>query len=56
MNDMAMATEALRRVLLSVPGYRLAWTACDGAEAVEKCKQDTPDLILMVRLLIPPVA
>jgi two-component system response regulator WspF len=46
-NDMAMATEALRRVLISVPGYRLAWTARDGAEAVEKCRQDTPDLILM---------
>ena len=46
-NDMPMAAEALRRVLMSVPGYRLAWIACDGAEAVEKCKQDTPDLILM---------
>ena len=46
-NDVAMATEALRRVLLSVPGYRLAWVALNGAEAVEKCKQDTPDLILM---------
>ena len=52
-NDMPMAVEALRRVLLSVPGYRLAWVACDGAEAVEKCKQDTPDLILMD--LIMPV-
>lgn len=46
-NDVPMATEALRRVLISVPGYRLAWIACDGAEAVEKCKRDTPDLILM---------
>ena len=46
-NDVPMAAEALRRVLISVPGYRLAWIACDGAEAVEKCKQDTPDLILM---------
>jgi len=44
--DLAMAAEALRRVLISVPGYRLAWIACDGAEAVEKCRQDTPDLIL----------
>jgi two-component system response regulator WspF len=44
---MSMATEALRRVLISVPGYRLAWVACNGAEAVEKCNQDTPDLILM---------
>jgi two-component system response regulator WspF len=46
-NDVAIAAEALRRVLLSVPGYQLAWLARDGAEAVEKCRQDTPDLILM---------
>src|ERR1700686_1044229 len=46
-NDVAMATEALRRVLTSVPGYRVAWVASDGAEAVEKCRQDTPDLIFM---------
>lgn len=46
-NDVAIATEALRRVVLSVPGYQLAWVARDGTEAVEKCRQDTPDLILM---------
>ena len=46
-NDVAMATEALRRVVASVPEYELAWVAGDGAQAVEKCKQDTPDLILM---------
>jgi len=46
-NDVAMATEALRRVLTSVPGYCVAWVAADGAEAVEKCHWDTPDLILM---------
>jgi len=42
-----MAAEVLRRVLISVRGYELAWVARDGAEAVEKCRQDTPDLILM---------
>jgi two-component system, chemotaxis family, response regulator WspF len=46
-NDMAMAAEVLRRVIISVPGYELAWVACDGAEAVERCQQDRPDLILM---------
>ncbi len=46
-NDLAMAAEALRRVLLSVPGYQLAWIADTGADAVERCRQDTPDLILM---------
>jgi two-component system response regulator WspF len=52
-NDMAIAAEALRRVITSVPGYRLAWIAHNGAEAVEQCRQDTPDLILMD--LIMPV-
>ena len=47
MNDVAMATEALRRVVISVPAYHLAWLARDGTEAVERCRQDTPDLILM---------
>ena len=46
-NDLAMAAEALRRVLMSVPGYQLAWIAGTGADAVERCRQDTPDLILM---------
>jgi len=46
-NDLPTAAEALRRVILSVPGYQLAWVAHDGAEAVERCRQDVPDLILM---------
>lgn len=46
-NDMAMAVEALKRVLLTVPGYEVAWIARDGADAVAQCTKDTPDLILM---------
>ncbi|MEH2238444.1 chemotaxis response regulator protein-glutamate methylesterase [Nostoc sp.] len=46
-NDMFMAVEALRRVLVKVPDYKLAWVAYDGVEAVNKCAADTPDLILM---------
>lgn len=46
-NDMALAVAALRRVVESVPGYRVAWTAADGAEAVRKCIAATPDLVLM---------
>jgi len=46
-NDMTMAVEALRRVIVREPGDRVAWIARDGAEAVTLCKQDTPDLILM---------
>ncbi|HEY9848032.1 MAG TPA: chemotaxis response regulator protein-glutamate methylesterase [Leptolyngbyaceae cyanobacterium] len=52
-NDMVMAVETLRRVLMSVPEYEVAWIAMDGAEAVNKCAKDTPDLILMD--LIMPV-
>ena len=47
MNDVATAAEALRRFILSVPGYQLAWIAGNGEEAVEQCQLDTPDLILM---------
>ncbi|MBN9419122.1 MAG: chemotaxis-specific protein-glutamate methyltransferase CheB [Candidatus Eremiobacteraeota bacterium] len=46
-NDMNMALEVLRRVVLSQAGYQIAWTAGNGQEALEKCREDTPDLILM---------
>ena len=46
-NDMMMAVEAMRRVLLEARGHELAWIARDGAEAVARCAHDTPDLILM---------
>ncbi len=52
-NDMVMAVETLRRVLITVPECKVIWIARDGAEAVTKCVQDTPDLILMD--LIMPV-
>ncbi len=52
-NDMVIAVEAIRRVLLTIPDYQIAWIAKNGAEAVAKCAQDTPDLILMD--LIMPV-
>ncbi len=46
-NDLALAREVLRRLVLSVPGYTIAWTAVDGAEAVRLAAQDRPDVILM---------
>ena len=46
-NDLRIATEALRRLLASDPDCELAWTAPDGAVAVERCRTDLPDLILM---------
>lgn len=51
-NDLRIAVEALKRVLSTVPEYQIAWVAFDGAEAVEKCIADPPDLILM-DLLMP---
>ena len=52
-NDLAMAREALRRVVLQIPGTAVAWTANDGADALAKAKADRPDLVLMD--LIMPV-
>ncbi|MFM8639102.1 MAG: chemotaxis-specific protein-glutamate methyltransferase CheB [Planctomycetota bacterium] len=52
-NDLGMAREALRRLVLQAPGATVAWTANDGAEALERAKADRPDLVLMD--LIMPV-
>lgn len=52
-NDMSLAVESIRRVLLASGKHSVAWTARDGVEAVEKNATDTPDLILMD--LIMPV-
>lgn len=46
-NDLALAREVLRRVVTSVPGYTVAWTANDGDEAVRRTAADRPDAILM---------
>jgi two-component system response regulator WspF len=46
-NDVALAREVLRRLVLSAPGHEVAWMAENGAEAVRKAGQDRPDLILM---------
>src|ERR1700722_586089 len=51
-NDTIMAIEAMRRVLIQAQGHELAWVARDGAEAVQRCAEDTPDLVLM-DLLMP---
>jgi len=46
-NDLPIAAEALRRVLTLAPEHTLVWIARDGVEAVEQCRQDRPDLVLM---------
>jgi two-component system, chemotaxis family, response regulator WspF len=51
-NDLALARAVLQRLVESVPGYVVAWTAADGAEAVRKAAADRPDVILM-DLLMP---
>lgn len=52
-NDMPMAVEALRRAVAFEPTHEVIWVAGDGAEAVRKCAEQLPDLILMD--LIMPV-
>lgn len=52
-NDLPLAVEALKRALALKPTLSVAWVARHGAEAVELCAQDTPDLVLMD--LIMPV-
>jgi len=46
-NDVAAALEAMRRVILGTQDHELAWVAHNGAEALDLCARDIPDLILM---------
>jgi two-component system, chemotaxis family, response regulator WspF len=46
-NDLSLAREVLRRLVLSVPGHSIAWMAEDGDEAVRKAAADRPDVVLM---------
>ncbi|HDS1736818.1 chemotaxis response regulator protein-glutamate methylesterase [Pseudomonas sp. BP8] len=46
-NDMPMAVEALRRALAFEPAHQVLWVAGNGEEAVRRCAEQTPDLILM---------
>lgn len=46
-NDVALAREALRRIIAGTGEHQVAWLAADGVQAVEMCRQDRPDLILM---------
>jgi len=46
-NDLSLAVEILRRIVLNSAVHKVAWAAQTGEEAVRKCEADTPDLILM---------
>jgi two-component system, chemotaxis family, response regulator WspF len=52
-NDMPMAVEALRRAIAFEPAHHVVWVASNGAEAVARCAELVPDVILMD--LIMPV-
>ena len=54
-NDMMMAIEAVRRIVIGSSGHQLAWVALDGEDAIARCAADTPDLILM-DLIMPKMS
>ena len=51
-NDLAVVTEVLRRIVTSDPDHVVVWTALEGTEAIRRCDEDPPDVILM-DLLMP---
>lgn len=46
-NDVGLAVEAMRRVIVAQGRDQIAWVAQDGEEAVRRCELDRPDLLLM---------
>jgi chemotaxis response regulator CheB len=46
-NDTPFAVIGLRRTLALSKEHQVAWIAGNGAQAVEMCSKDTPDLVLM---------
>lgn len=46
-NAQPAALDLLGGIVASLAGHTLAWTALTGQEALEKCRRDRPDLILM---------
>jgi two-component system response regulator WspF len=46
-NDLPMAVEIMRRVIVSSSRHEVAWIARAGAEAIANCQRDRPDLVLM---------
>lgn len=46
-DDELSEVQLIRRLLESVPGYRLVWVSQTEAETIEKCVNDKPDLLLL---------
>ncbi|MBI1390639.1 MAG: chemotaxis-specific protein-glutamate methyltransferase CheB [bacterium] len=46
-NDLRIALEAMRRLIESTPRHEIVWTASTGEEAVMRCRENHPDVVLM---------
>jgi len=46
-NDLDICIESLQQVLEQVPDYQVVWIAKNGREAMERCQELLPDLVLM---------
>ncbi len=46
-NDVNAIAQVLAQTICAHTGHTICWTARDGTEAVARCQQDIPDLILM---------
>jgi two-component system response regulator WspF len=46
--DQPTMTECLRGAVTQSPEHAVIWTAVDGTNAVERCRADLPDLVLVV--------
>ena len=46
-NDLRLAVESLKLAVGTLPGATVAWVAMDGTQAVAKCAEDLPDVVLM---------
>src|SRR4051812_39696291 len=53
-NDLPLAVEVLRRAVALKPEHQVLWTAHSGEEAITRCAQQIPDLILM-DLIMPGI-
>ncbi len=53
-NDSRMAAEILRRIVTSLPEFTMAWIAYSGEEALTRCAEARPDIILM-DLIMPGI-
>ena len=43
-NDMLLAAEAIRRLIVRHGKHEVAWIAHDGVDAVTRCQRDRPAL------------